>query len=59
MQFERDSVEKGVLRLEGPSRFRRVHISGHLIGGADVLIHEVTVADPEFLKQFTIAQCVI
>jgi hypothetical protein len=32
VRFERASVENGVLRLEGASRFGRVHISGHLIG---------------------------
>jgi hypothetical protein len=32
VQFERASAENGVLRLEGPSRFGTVHVSGHLIG---------------------------
>ena len=32
VQFEHASLENGVLRLEGSSRFGRVHVSGHLIG---------------------------
>jgi hypothetical protein len=63
VQFERASVENGVLRLEGASRFGRAHISGHVIGDSlqarwrikilrgDVTGHRLAIAPSSSLER--------